>query len=155
MICKKCGATNPDNVKFCTACGEPLQFSVEDNAQTDQLATNAQNSFVDQQSNSQQPLTVQQTPKETKPVIAYIIGMLGGLISIYYSFAIKAMSTGRYEYSVTYGGDAYTGIQNAAATTANNVNDIGDLIQTGISGFLLAFGIAVFSYFLMRMLEKK
>ena len=31
---------------------------------------------------------------------------------------------GRYVYKETYGGDAYTGIQNAAAATANNINDL-------------------------------
>ena len=34
------------------------------------------------------------------------------------------MSAGRYMGFETYGGDAYTGIQNAAARTANNVQDL-------------------------------
>lgn len=36
---------------------------------------------------------------------------------------------GAYEDNNTYGGDAYTGIQNAAAQTANNVYNVGELLE--------------------------
>lgn len=51
--------------------------------------------------------------------------------------------SGSYVYHITYGGDAYTGIQNAAADTANNVKYLGSLLSnaahfSGVcTGFLL------------------
>ena len=42
----------------------------------------------------------------------------------------------------TYGGDAYTGIQNAAAQTANNVNSLNSTVQRiGGYAFILIGGI--------------
>ena len=40
---------------------------------------------------------------------------------------------------IEYGGDAYTGIQNAAADTAKNVLKVGGIIVSALGGMLFAF----------------
>ena len=64
-----------------------------------------------------------------------------------------------YEY---YGGDAYTGIQHATAAAANNVDEIGDYLQTfcnisycyaGI--FLIIIGIYLLACSISTLPEKK
>ena len=57
-----------------------------------------------------------------------IIGFIGliilGISMI--SYSEDSSNAGRSASSETYGGDAYTGIQQAAATTANNVDKEND-----------------------------
>lgn len=86
--------------------------------------------------------------------LSNIVGIISGMISIVFSFVVKGMSIGYYEQNYTYGGDAYTGIQNASAQAANNVQDLADLVRTGIYGFLLVFGLALIFFFLSRLVEK-
>lgn len=50
---------------------------------------------------------------------------------------------GKFSDIEKYGGDAYTGIQNAAATTGNNVNELGDVIVEIYSNFMKQLGFTV------------
>ena len=52
-------------------------------------------------------------------------------------------STGSWEASNSYGGDAYTGIQNAAAQTANNVKYVGEMIRFALGAQMLVLGLAM------------
>lgn len=52
---------------------------------------------------------------------------------------------GEYEDEEIYGGDAYTGIQNAAATTANNVSSLIDLNSDGFREIFKLIGVLVFA----------
>ena len=63
------------------------------------------------------------------------------------------MSTGSWESNSSYGGDAYTGIQNAAAQTANNVQDLAEILKTGMSSALIIFGIAMIAYFGLKLFK--
>jgi hypothetical protein len=63
------------------------------------------------------------------------------------------MSTGSWESNSSYGGDAYTGIQNAAAQTANNVQDLAEILKTGMSSALIIFGIAMIAYFGLKFFK--
>ena len=71
-----------------------------------------------------------------------VLGIITIIVGIY---SLILGVCGALEYSggtvnkTTYGGDAYTGIQNASATTANNVNRLGDLCSCAFSN---AFAIA-------------
>ncbi len=75
------------------------------------------------------------------------IGIAIGIICIIFSFAAfsgdAAISSGTYTNHSVYGGDAYTGIQNAAADTANNVVKLGSGIEalydkiSQVGGFIL------------------
>lgn len=74
-------------------------------------------------------------------------------------FNMEFDSSGSYESYKSYGGDAYTGIQNAAAQTANNVKNLSyELAEIGNSvtscigyGFIVTtlFFVAVGLYFLL------
>ena len=49
---------------------------------------------------------------------------------------------GEYTIKQSYGGDAYTGIQNAASATANNVERLGYLIDGVVEQLYVICGIA-------------
>ena len=89
------------------------------------------------------------TPKK----IISIIGTIVGIMSIRYSFVIRKMSTGMFERELAYGGDAYTGIQNAAAQTANNVQDLTEVLRKGFSSVLLIVGLLAVCYFMAAFFE--
>ena len=82
-------------------------------------------------------------------------GIISGVISIIFSFVVKGMSIGSWESNLSYGGDAYTGIQNASAQAANNVQDLADIVRTGLFAFLLVFGIALICFFISQMEKDK
>lgn len=73
-----------------------------------------------------------------------VFGIVLGILSIVISLSVFSSSVGYYENAQKYGGDAYTGIQNAAAQTANNIKYLGETIQMGIAGLLLVQGLAMF-----------
>jgi len=50
---------------------------------------------------------------------------------------------GAWERSEAYGGDAYTGIQNAAAQTANNVQALARIARFGFGSVLTVGGAAM------------
>lgn len=64
-------------------------------------------------------------------------------------------SSGLYEPSNTYGGDAYTGIQNAAAQTANNLTNVAEIAKDGIGYLLIAIGLISVFYFSIKLFERK
>ena len=61
---------------------------------------------------------------------------------------------GYYEASSAYGGDAYTGIQNAAAQTANNVKALSEITKNGFAFFLIAVGLIAIFYFASKLNKK-
>ena len=86
-------------------------------------------------------------------LIACIIGIVSGLLSAVLGLITYGMSTGSYESSLSYGGDAYTGIQNAAAQSANNMLYASEIIRFGFGSLLLVLGlfiIALFAFLLFK-----
>ena len=84
--------------------------------------------------------------------VVNVIGIISGFTAIRYSAVVKKLSVGSYSRSEIYGGDAYTGIQNAAADAANNVNDLAIVMRNGISYLLLIAGLLAVCYFLSELL---
>ena len=100
-----------------------------------------------------------------------MIGIAAGLLAII--FAIVAFtsggsslsgSTGTYTSYAYYGGDAYTGIQQAAADTARNVKNLAEIVQSGFrsvgggnnAGFiLLVMGFALIAFSGAKLSEYK
>lgn len=80
-----------------------------------------------------------------------LLGMGTGLASVIVGIVLKGMSVGSYESSLSYGGDAYTGIQNAAAQTANNVRALANLVRAGSSAFFILLGLVLICCFALRM----
>ena len=73
-----------------------------------------------------------------------VFGIILGILSIVISLSVFSGTVGYYENAQKYGGDAYTGIQNAAAQTANNIKYLGETLQVGLAGLLLVQGLAMF-----------
>lgn len=75
--------------------------------------------------------------------IAAILFVIVGIVSICLACSAYDMSTGNYEYNESYGGDAYTGIQNAAAQGANNTIKVAEAIAFASGSVLLVAGFAM------------
>lgn len=78
--------------------------------------------------------------------IKQLLFTLVGIASSILGIVCFDMSSGSYEYNSTYGGDAYTGIQNAAAQTANNVHALAEVCKFGFGSILLIAGIVIIIY---------
>lgn len=76
--------------------------------------------------------------KKVEAICKIIIGAL----SIVFALIILAADSGVFERQTSYGGDAYTGIQNAGAITANNVKCLAIICSQGF-GFILLVGGAI------------
>lgn len=97
------------------------------------------------------------TPKPKRQLkypkmITSIIGMLSGVLSIILGFC---MHCGGYYYTSLekYGGDAYTGIQNAAAETSRNVYGLGQCVESGFKFLLIVVGIIAICYFTFKLFD--
>jgi len=88
----------------------------------------------------------------TKNLIFDALGAFSGTISLIFSIIIFSMDTGYFESSKMYGGEAYTGIQNAAAQTANNAQALCKLLQMGFGALLLIIGLVLIIVFLKNII---
>lgn len=79
--------------------------------------------------------------------------MLGG-ISVILSIICFCLYDGGYESSYTYGGDAYTGIQNASAQAANNLINLADIVKFGFGSVLLIGGLYLILSSVFQLLSK-
>ena len=73
--------------------------------------------------------------------------LFAGIVFFFYSSFGDIGST---EYNTEYGGDAYTGIQNAAAQTASNVYYLIICISKGIGILTSSIGLISLSYFIQK-----
>lgn len=87
-----------------------------------------------------------------KKAFASIGGILVGLISVICSFMFFSAWTGSTISLYSYGGDAYTGIQNAAAYSGSNVYYLSEICAKGFGILLLVLGLAMIAYFLHTLL---
>ena len=75
---------------------------------------------------------------DRKKIKTILLGL--GILSFVFAFMIFVANVGYNESDEYYGGDAYTGIQQAAAQTANNVVDLAELLQCGLACILVIHG---------------
>jgi hypothetical protein len=147
-VCGNCGNVENDGEAFCSKCGTPLAA-----AQPAQPTYNAYNPT--------QPYTpapsfnavqVAAAVKEkVKGKVSWVFGIISGILSVIFGIVMFGMDNGYWESSNSYGGDAYTGIQNAAAQTANNVQCLADIAKNGFGFILIAFGLFAICYFITKM----
>ena len=89
-----------------------------------------------------------------------------GIISIIFAvlcFVLNAdFDYGYWVSAQSYGGDAYTGIQNAAAATANRVDGLSEnvailakSIRMGLGFILLLAGLLIVLYGIKKIMEEK
>ena len=84
-----------------------------------------------------------------------IIGILAGALSIVMSIVTFCLSTGLSESNSRYGGDAYTGIQNAAAQSANNIMYSNIILKIALGSLLLVVGIVLICYFVGNLKKQE
>ncbi len=93
--------------------------------------------------------------KNSKNTLISILGIILGIVIIVVAITNESFS---YHYSGTtgkeeYGGDAYTGIQNACALTANNTYHTFELVQECFQMLFIIIGALVILYYLGKLLE--
>lgn len=76
-------------------------------------------------------------------IIKSIILAVAGIVSFVFAGQISKMDEGEYESNSYYGGDAYTGIQNAGAAAARNVKSEAKIVRKGFASVLIIGGIAL------------
>ncbi len=77
-----------------------------------------------------------------KPVLSFFL-ILVGILAIVLAISCFNQESGGREERKSYGGDAYTGIQNAAAQTSRNVYYTNDILKFGFGSVLLVAGVAM------------
>lgn len=68
-----------------------------------------------------------------------------GIIAVILGIVCFCLDSGSYEPNQYYGGDAYTGIQQAAAQSANNVMQLAKICKFGFGSILIVSGGALFA----------
>ena len=72
--------------------------------------------------------------------------ILGSVLSLIFAIISFAQNNGFYVISHTYGGDAYTGIQNAAADTGNNVKALAEAVSFCFGALFLILTVVLFAF---------
>lgn len=78
-----------------------------------------------------------------KSIVRGVLLIIIGIVAITFSVECRDMSTGKTVSHTAYGGDAYTGIQNAGADTASNVYYLSKIATYGFSSLLLVIGLTL------------
>ena len=146
MYCSKCGTQISEGEKVCPSCGNSIGQPKVDTSKFTQVKNPATN-YVSAEEKAQELSNKISEGNAFSP----IGGIISGIISVIFGIIMFAKDVGSYEYSATYGGDAYTGIQNAAAQTANNVTALSKIAKTGFAFFLIVLGLIAIFYFAMKL----
>ncbi len=145
-FCDKCGTEIKEDDAFCPACGNSIGQLQEDTSKLTQVKNPATNYF------SAKEKAQKLFNKISKGNIFFPIGgIISGILSVIFGIIMFAKYVGGYESNSSYGGDAYTGIQNAAAQTANNVMALSEIVKTGFAFSLIALGLIAIFYFAMKL----
>lgn len=162
MFCDKCGNQLNENEKVCPNCGNVIE-ETQPQANVDFTVGQPQNAeFASQQVQSMHFAQPTQPPKKKVdilkllPIISNAIGVVSGILSVIFGIYVKNGNYGTYPYYIageSYGGDAYTGIQNAAAHTANNVRSVYFLAREGAMFLLIVIGLIAIAAFLTKLID--
>lgn len=87
--------------------------------------------------------------------VGNIIGFVAAIISLVTGVVMLALDSGNYSSHQAYGGDAYTGIQNAGATTADNVQALAVIAKCGFAFVLIVTGLTLLAIFLPKVVMAK
>ncbi len=152
MKCIKCGNELVENAQFCTSCGAMQEQPTQ--------STNPVNEQAAPSAVIPNRMPMVSVPQKRKADISFIIklvvnamGVLSGIVSIIMGVIISCKRCGDYAITNSYGGDAYTGIQNAAADTANNVLTSNYILSDGLCFVCVSIGLAVIFYFASKLID--
>lgn len=146
-FCDKCGSELNDGDTFCKICGNQIgQSSAPDTSKFTQvkMSTSTYESAEQKAQNLSNKISKGKT-------FFPIGGIISGIISAIFGIIMFGMSVGGYESTSSYRGDAYTGIQNAAAQTANNVKALASIAKSGFAFLLIALGLISIFYFALKL----
>lgn len=131
--CSECGADVIFDSEFCPNCGCSIHND------EDEISYNGGNNIM------------YHIDGHILPGLLYIIV---GVVAIVWGLSLNYNGTSTD--SKTYGGDAYTGIQNASAKAANNINRLGDTVCVGLKGILIVIGgtLCIYGYSSIKKVEK-
>lgn len=87
--------------------------------------------------------------------IRTIVLIFIGVISIWLSMKCFSYKEMNYEVKSMYGGDAFTGIQNAGAQTSENISDLAKIVQFGFGSVLLIAGLGFLGVGLTTPMAKR
>ena len=100
--------------------------------------------------------------KKILAIILIVAALAAIILGVVTMTKAEKLYTGRWTSHETYGGDAYTGIQNAAADTAGNVqsgnvilNDINKNVCFGLGSILIVIGLTLAAFAVAFLLGKK
>ena len=148
-FCDKCGTEINEGDAFCPSCVNSIGQPQVDTSTFAEIK-NANTNFVSVEQKAQQL-----SDKISKGNAFFPIGgIISGILSVIFGIIMFGKSIGSYESASSYGGDAYTGIQNAAAQTANNVKALSEITKTGFAFFLIAIGLIAIFYFATKLNKK-
>lgn len=160
MFCDKCGNQLNENEKVCPNCGNAIEEVQPNVGFTGEQPQNT--AFTPQQFQGMPYAQPTQPPKKKVdilkllPIISNAIGVVSGILSIIFGIKIKNYNNtylAGYVSSFNYGGAAYTGIQNAAADTGNNVKAVYQLIQNSAMFLLITIGLIAISAFFSKLIK--
>ncbi|MBQ9862063.1 MAG: zinc-ribbon domain-containing protein [Clostridia bacterium] len=139
MICTNCGKQLNEQEKFCAACGTPVMQA------TVQVPTPQPSAFEKIKANF-----------DMAKLVVCVLGIVLGLVLTVVGFTTYDSSLySDYIASESYGGDAYTGIQNAAADTGNNIFSLEWTVREISGVVLIGFGLVTVLYFVLKVFECK
>lgn len=121
MYCINCGEQIPENADFCPNCGKVLK---------------------------KEQKKVQLNKKNIN-IILNCIGIILGITLIILS--VTSSFPGEVVVDKMYGGDAYTGMQNAMAAAANNLYNIAQSTQATITAFGTVSGLLIIVHYLKAL----
>lgn len=173
--CPVCGSDMDANTNVCPECGFKMEddtvvieMPAETPAEAEAVPEAAQSAGAVQGTGAAQSAGAAPDPtavgkvelgKEAKTVdmICNIIIGAGIIAAILGFICFSKQDAGSYLMDYTYGGDAYTGIQNAAAGTGRNVNALTDVVAFGFGCVNLVLGMALctFGAFQKAVLRKE
>lgn len=81
--------------------------------------------------------------------------VIAGIVSIALSIHCFNMNEGEYCSDSMYGGDAYTGMQNASASAARNVKTLSKIVKSGFGSTLLVCGLTLIAFSIQGKKEEK
>ena len=90
-----------------------------------------------------------------KSYIKIISFIATGVLSIILAICCFSKKSLDWESRTTYGGDDYTGIQNAAAMTSKNVSKLADSVCFGFGSILLVTGLTLVGIGISTPIERK
>ncbi len=148
-FCSKCGKELLDEAVICPECGSKTSAEFEN---IDEPKNNNMGATLDSMEQKVQAFSERVSKRS---VFFPVGGIISGIISIIFGVVMFFKDVGAYEFSSTYGGDAYTGIQNAAAQTANNVKALSEITRMGDGFLLIVLGLIAIFYFASQIQKQQ